>query len=191
MERLGASCSTTRRLQIQPLRREHAPALFAALSHARIYDYLCESAPHSVQALMRRYRRLERGAPPGAGESWLNWAVRLRHASIYIGTLQATVTHGRAASVAYVVAPRFWGRGYAVEACRWLIDHLAHRHRVVEFHATVDARNERSWRLLQRLSFERIGQETVECRGAMVEDFIYRLRRRSGHRKIASRRSLQ
>lgn len=165
---------TTRRLRIEGLRREHAAALFAALADPSIYVYIPEDPPESADALAGRYARLAEGAPAGSGQIWLNWAVRLRGSPAYIGTLQATVLRDRTASIAYVLAPLHWGHGYATEACRWLLGHLAIERRVVEFQATTDVRNEASWRLLERLRFVRMGEEPAQCHGQAVTDFRYR-----------------
>lgn len=48
-------------------------------------------------------------------EAWLNWAVRLRQESTYIGTLEATVYNNQTATIAYLIFPLFWQQGYAKE----------------------------------------------------------------------------
>jgi RimJ/RimL family protein N-acetyltransferase len=168
--------ANTRRLRIEALRHEHAAQLFPSLADPRIYAYIPDDPPRSVAGLTHRYSLLERGAPAGSGEIWLNWAIRLRISPIYIGTLQATVYRRRTANIAYVLAPPYWGRGYATEACQWLLVYLAIQLRIVAFRATVDNRNEPSWRLLERLRFKRTGQQIVEFRGQPVTDYSYCLR---------------
>lgn len=61
----------------------------------------------------------------------------------------------RAWTVGYVMHPDRWGHGYATEAVTRLIDHLMTdrgAHRVL---ARCDPRNERSWRLLERIGMRR------------------------------------
>lgn len=104
-----------------------------------------------------------------------------------IGTIQATACQRRTASIAYVFAPLHWRHGYATEACCWLLSHLACELRIVQVRAIVDARNEPSWRLLERLQFVRSGQQVVAFRGQAATDYCYRLSQRRG----PTRRSTQ
>ena len=106
----GSRAAGTPRLRIEPLRSTHAPLLFAALADSRIYSYIPDEAHPSVDSLTRRYAFLERGAPAGAGEIWLNWALRRADTAAYIGTLQATVTLESHAYIGYVFASSAWGR---------------------------------------------------------------------------------
>jgi RimJ/RimL family protein N-acetyltransferase len=69
-----------------------------------------------------------------------------------VGFVQATVTGGDA-WVAYLLARESWGRGYALQAARAVVDYLRAACGVTRFLATVDAGNERSARLLARLGF--------------------------------------
>lgn len=167
--------SLTRRLRIEVLHPGHAAPLFPALADPRLYAYIDERRPRSSAALAQRYAQLERGAPPGAGETWLNWAIRLRTRRKYIGTLQATVRGDRVAFIAYVLSPMHWRYGYATEAVRWLLDHLSSEFDVVEFGASVDTRNESSWRLLERLQFRRTGSHRAELHGRPSMDYRYHL----------------
>ena len=54
----------------------------------------------------------------------------------------------------YVFNRNYWGHGYAAESCRALIDDAFAKgiHRI---YAECDSQNENSWRLLERLGFER------------------------------------
>ncbi len=114
------------------------------------------------------------GRPPLGSEIWLNWALRLRAKRVYVGTLQATIYRGHAAHIAYMIAPRFWHRGYATEACAWLIAHLVAQWHVVDFRASVDPRNVASSRLLERLRFTKVGERPAELHGKPAIDHLYR-----------------
>jgi RimJ/RimL family protein N-acetyltransferase len=164
----------TRRLYIEALRPSHAASLFAALADPRLYAYMDERPRKSEAALAQRYAQLERGAPEGSGEVWLNWAIRLRRRPAYIGTLQATIHRDRAASIAYVLSPAHWRFGYATEGVQWLLDHLATKLDVAEIRASVDIRNEASWRLLERLRFIRKEKRHAELHGEPSMDYGYR-----------------
>ena len=175
----------TRRLYIEVLGPGHAAPLFAALADPRLYAYVDERPPKSEAALAQRYAQLARGAPEGRGETWLNWAIRLRRRRAYIGTLQATIYRDHAAWIAYVLSPAHWRYGYATEAVQWLLDHLATELGVVEMRASVDTRNEASWRLLERLRFTRVQTLAAALRGKPSTDYRYRLVRVPGRGRRA------
>jgi RimJ/RimL family protein N-acetyltransferase len=174
------SGAATARLRIEPLGAHHAPLLFDALADAAIYAYIPDERHPSVDSLARRYAFLERGAPEGALEVWLNWALQRVDTGSYIGTLQATVMLDSRAFIGYVLTPAAWGRGFGTEACRWLVGELRSRFAVDEILATVDTRNLRSQRLLERLGFDRTGAAPAEIRREATSDFRYRLGRESG-----------
>lgn len=150
-----------RRLTCEPLRPAHATTLFAHLQAPEIYAWIPEEPPGSIERLRARYGVLERGAPAGSGERWLNWVVMRDDRPI--GTLQATVFIAkRTASVAYVLFPEHWGQGLAYEATRWMLETLSRETEIDTFEALIDARNVRSIALIERLDFRLVGHEATE-----------------------------
>ena len=170
-----STAASTARLRIESLESRHAPLLFSALADPRIYEFIPDEAHATVDSLAQRYAFLEGGAPAGVTEVWLNWALQRIDTSAYIGTLQATVTPDSHASIGYVLTPSAWGRGFATESCRWLVGALQERFVLDEIRATVDVRNHRSIRILERLGFDLVGTEPAEIRGVATTDFRYRL----------------
>jgi RimJ/RimL family protein N-acetyltransferase len=115
----------TPRLDLLPLRVEHAEEMAAALSDPALHTFI-GGTPYTPQALRERYLRLAAGSPDPA-VTWLNWVIRLRDESCLTGTVQATVTasgHGPVAEIAWVVGTRWQGRGIATEAARSLVEAL-------------------------------------------------------------------
>ena len=166
----------TSRLSIVPLRAAHAPLLFAHLADPRQYAYVPDAARASVAELWQRFADLERGAPPGSGERWLNWVISLRADGAPLGTLQATVVPARGrAWIGYALFTHSWGQGYATEGCAWLAAELAQRHAVRELLASVDTRNAKSIALLERLGFERVATAPATLNGKQTTDHRYRL----------------
>ena len=174
----------TVRLRIEPLRADHAPLLFDALADAAIYTYIPDERHSSVDSLARRYAFLACGAPEDVEEVWLNWALQRIDTGAYIGTLQATVLPDARAFMGYVLTPSTWGHGFAKEACRWLVGELQCRYAVDEILATVDTRNLRSQRVLERLGFDRIGTAPAEIRGEATMDLRYRLAHGRAARRV-------
>jgi RimJ/RimL family protein N-acetyltransferase len=142
----------TDRLLLEPLTPGHAEAMFEVLRDPRIYSHLDYGPPPSVEHLRGLYQRLQSGRSPDGSELWFNWAV-LPHGADPIGYVQATVLNNGSAWVAYVFSPTRWGQGWAGEATRAIIDHLAERHGVQRCMAVAEADNRGSIALLERLGF--------------------------------------
>ena len=142
-------------LRLEPLAVAHAGEMFETLSAQSIYDYIPGGPPASAAALRERYAMLERGRSPDDSQLWLNWIIRVGSGQC-AGFVQATIYPGRTGDFAFVLAPEFWGRGVAFEACQAAIPRLAREFGVTELFATVDPKNSRSIRLLERLGFVEI-----------------------------------
>lgn len=134
MNGLVAGTIETRRLELVPLRVEHAAEMAGVLADPALHAFI-GGEPDAPEALRARYRRLVAGSPDPA-VSWLNWVVRLREEGCLVGTVQATVAPapapapapgGLAAEVAWVVGVPWQGRGIATEAARALVDWLVSR----------------------------------------------------------------
>ena len=142
---------TTDQLVLEPLTRDHAEAMYEVLRDPELFTYLDYGPPPSAEHLRGVYEELEARVSPDGSQLWLNWAVRPRGAEP-VGFVQATVA-GADAWVAYVLARKSWGRGFAAEATQAVIDHVRSACGVTRFLATTDEGNERSLRLLRRLGF--------------------------------------
>lgn len=126
MSTVAARAITTARLDLLPLRVEHAAEMAAVLSDPALHTFI-GGVPDTPEALRSRYQRLTAGSPDPA-VSWLNWVIRLRDESCLTGTVQATVSPsgpGRIAEIAWVVGTPWQGRGIATEAARGLVDWLS------------------------------------------------------------------
>ena len=143
----------TSELTLEPLRTRHAEAMFDVLGDEAIYRYLDYSPPPSVQHLSDVYARLEARMSPDGSDAWLNWVIRPRGQPL-VGYVQATVSSSRSAHVAYILASKYWGHGYAHSAMLAMLDCLASAYDVERCRATVEFENQRSVRLLERLGFQ-------------------------------------
>jgi len=117
----------TDRLAIEPLTCRHAAELFAVLNDPQLHVFTGGS-PLSLAALTDRYARLESRRSTDGTEVWCNWVLRERETGVAVGTMQATLPAsgptGGPAQVAWVLARRAQGRGYASEAALSLVDRL-------------------------------------------------------------------
>jgi len=164
----------TPRLKLEPLVTAHADALYPILVDPRQFEFLDYGAPDSLEALREGYRKLESRRSPDGRELWLNWALLPRDGDAgAIGFVQATVLEDRRAWVAYQVATARWGRGLATEATGSMVEHLIARHGVERCMATVDRRNERSWRVLEGLGFVRAHALQAAAMKVQAGDWLY------------------
>ncbi|MET9901798.1 GNAT family N-acetyltransferase [Streptomyces sp. NPDC006446] len=113
----------TSRLDLVPLRVEHAEEMAEVLSDPALHTFI-GGEPSTPQALRSRYERLVAGSPDPT-VLWCNWVLRERTGGFLVGTVQATVS-GDVAEIAWVVGTPWQGRGYAVEAARSLVRHVTH-----------------------------------------------------------------
>lgn len=111
----------TTRLDLLPLRVEHAEEMAGVLSDPALHTFI-GGTPATPEALRSRYERLVAGSPDPA-VVWCNWVLRLREDRCLVGTVQATVT-GEVAEIAWVVGTPWQGRGFAGEAARGLVGRL-------------------------------------------------------------------
>ena len=132
MSELRVTTETVRtaRLDLLPLRVEHAEEMAVVLSDPALHTFI-GGAPLSPADLRARYERLVAGSPDPA-VSWCNWVLRLRTESRLVGTVQATISaghplDGHGAEIAWVVGAPWQGRGFATEAARGLVDWLGRR----------------------------------------------------------------
>jgi [ribosomal protein S5]-alanine N-acetyltransferase len=166
----------TARLVLEPLVEAHADALYPVLCDPRMLEFLDHAPPASLEALRERHRKLESRRSADGREHWLNWALVPREGDVgAIGFVQASVLEDRSAWVAYEVAPSLWGEGLGSEATRAMLEHLGAHYGVVRCLATVDRRNERSWRLLERLGFRRTDDAEANALEVQAGDHLYQL----------------
>jgi [ribosomal protein S5]-alanine N-acetyltransferase len=163
----------TQRLTLEPRVAAHADALYPLLADPRQREFH-EDDPVSLDVLRERFRKGESRRSPDGREHWLNWALVLREGDTNaVGFVQATVQQDHHAWVAYQVATALWGQGLATEAVRAMVEHLVSRYAVTQCMATVDQRNERSWRLLERLGFVRADAAQAAAMGVSSGDWLY------------------
>jgi RimJ/RimL family protein N-acetyltransferase len=118
----------TARLDLLPIRAEHAEEMAVVLSDPALYEFI-GGTPPAVAELRTRYQAWIAGSPDPV-VTWCNWVIRLRTGECLTGTVQATITGpsgDRTAEIAWVVGTRWQGRGIATEAARGLIGWLGQR----------------------------------------------------------------
>ncbi|SEG09238.1 Protein N-acetyltransferase, RimJ/RimL family [Thermomonospora echinospora] len=154
---------TTQRLLLEPLRVEHAEEMVSVLDDPRLHTHI-GGAPLPLPELRARYRHLVTGPAPYHQQAWLNWIVRRRRDGRPVGTVQATVTPGPEAAVAWVIGMPYQGFGFATEAARALIGWL-HAQGITVIRANIHPDNAASVAVARKLGLrptaDHAGDEVV------------------------------
>jgi len=165
------------RLRLEPIEPHHAEAFFAGLGDERLYEFIDDHPPVSVETLRARFAELATRRSPDGSQAWLNWAVWSDDEDRYLGYVQATILENRRVQIAYVLFRDAWGKGFAREAVAAMLAHLREHRKVNRFQATVDPRNHRSIAVLSALGFshDRCRPAAGQIRGVIVDESIYLL----------------
>jgi [ribosomal protein S5]-alanine N-acetyltransferase len=161
----------TPRLRLEPLATVHAEPMFSVLSDPLLHAYLDSPPPDSIEQLRQSYVRLSAGVSPDGSQRWLNWIVVLPGVGP-IGFVQATVV-GASAWIGYLLGRAHWSRGYATEATRAMLGHLASVHETSLFRATVEVANSRSITLLQGLGFRLAEADELATQSLSPSERLY------------------
>lgn len=117
---------TTTRLDLEPLRIEHADAMVSVLGDPSLYRHIGGSPPSAAE-LRSRYQRQAAGVSPDGNAGWLNWVIRIQQPDRLAGYIQATLTEcadGINADLAWVVGAQHQGAGLATEAATAVVGWL-------------------------------------------------------------------
>ena len=151
----------TDRLRIEPLASRHAQQVFELLQDTRIYEYIPEAPPASVEALELRFSQLVAGPGSDVDQRWLNWIMFLKDSALPVGSLQATISTSQA-EIAYIVYPEHWRNGFAKEGVIRLLDYLRTEAGVTKAVANIDHRNVASIALIRSVGFKERSSVSTE-----------------------------
>lgn len=112
----------TERLVIRPYRDDDATALHEVFGSPEVMRWTPSAPSKDVAETAQRLARtmaFTARQPPGLGL----WALELKTSSEFLGQVGLFPVEGKGpeVEVAYELAPRVWGHGYATEATRGLI----------------------------------------------------------------------
>ena len=163
---------TTRRMRLRGLTRADAALIELYASDPKVAR-MTMSIPHPyppgfAEALVER----NLNAAP-SNQIWALDAGSERENGL-IGLIRCKLNDAGGAEIAYWVAPALWGAGYASEAVRAVVAHLAEAG-VPTVAAQVFQDNAASARVLMRCGFSYLGEGESHstARGAMVPTFRY------------------
>lgn len=163
------------RFTMEERRVAHASELFEVLRDPRLYAFLDEVPPASVQELAEKLARSEHRRSPDGKEHWLNWVVRVESGAI-AGYVQTTVAENKETNVAYVFSPLYKGQGIATAAVRRMLEIVVEDHQPTMLFIVAEADNLPSLRLAERLGFTPAPPEVAARRQAGPSDVVLWLR---------------
>jgi RimJ/RimL family protein N-acetyltransferase len=114
----------TERLVIRPYREDDATALHEVFGSPEVMKWTPSLPSKDVAETAQRLARtmaFTARQPPGMGL----WALETKDTSEFLGQVGLFPVEGKGpdVEVAYELAPRVWGHGYATEAARALVDY--------------------------------------------------------------------
>ena len=146
----------TTRLVLRPIIEGDFPAIAAMNSDPEVMRYLAlhSPVPPYKQALQQAPWCLDLPCPDGGGV----WAITSRQVGAFMGWVQLGYLEDLSdVELGYRLAQAFWGKGYAAEAGRRLVDH-AFRDLMLEcLAAVVHPHNVASVRVTEKIGLKRSG----------------------------------
>ena len=143
------------RVELVPVNRKHAAAMFSVISDTSLYTFTGGEPPQSLAEVEEWFTALESGISPDGSEKWLTWIVQGIEFDTPIGYVQATI-EGNTAEVSWLIGSRWQGNGYAIEAVGALMSWLADN-QIVEVTAHIQPQHRASQRIARRFHLKPSG----------------------------------
>lgn len=166
----------TKRLALRPFETRDADAVLAyhSLPEVSQYQFWSPRSRPEVEVKVAAWGKQHSIAQEGDA---VVLAVVLAGSSQLIGDIMLSLNSGEArqGEIGYSFNPDYSGQGYATEAVGALVDwgfDALGLHRIL---ARCDARNERSWKLVERMNFRREAhfREHAKFKGGWDEEYYY------------------
>lgn len=168
---------STKRLVLRPFKPDDFPDFAAYHRLPEVYKYLYCPVPDD--ATLRR--RFDGGLSPAFAEQsdLFRLAIERQNEPGVVGQIALTLDSKKAqqAEFGFILNPSFFGRGYASEAARRMLDLGFQKFQLHRIFARIDTENLASIRLVERLGFRREGHfiENDFYDGKWGDEYIYAL----------------
>lgn len=171
----------SQRLILRHFRDSDVESFFAYRNDPEVARYQGWEYPYPREKAAAFVSEMKNAIPGAVGE-WFQAAVECQDGGKMLGDVAFHImkSDARQAYLGYSFDRAHWGKGYASEAVKCLLDFLFGElglHRVV---AECDVENATSWRLLERLGFRREAHliENVWYKGEYGSEYHYAMLRR-------------
>jgi ribosomal-protein-alanine N-acetyltransferase len=145
---VNAPALATARLALRPATPADLTALHAIFTDARVRRWLFDDRIVS-EAAAREI--IDASTASFAGRGFGQWTIREEGADPVIGCAGLFSADGVEIEILYAVDPAHWGKGYATEAARAVLDHGFLTLALPRIAARADTPNRESIRLMERL----------------------------------------
>lgn len=145
---------STARLQLRLPKLTDAAAVFEYASDPLVARYM--DWPAAVEPA-DSLRATERALQKWASAEEYGWRIVVPPSDVPIGSIGCRV-RGEMADFGFVLNRHYWGRGYATEAARAMLDWLRSLDVIHGFHATCDVENVASMRVLEKLGLSQVAR---------------------------------
>lgn len=175
-------------LTLRRVQSEDQSDLFAIYSNPDVCRYQLFKAWTAEEAEQFVFSQFE----ISAGDPGVPYVLVAEHRSDgkVVGDCQLTITSvpNRQGEIGFSLHPDYWGRGLAT---RMVNATLGFGFKHLELHriaASVDVRNERSWRLMERVGMRREAHfvHTALIDGAWIDDYVYAMLDEAWHANNAT-----
>jgi len=167
----------TPRLELRPWRMEDVEAAHKIYGDPHVTRYIGGHTPADLDEMRAHLQeKMARNAasPEGLG----SWAVWHHEALIGNGLLKplpgADGSPSGEVEVGWHLARAWWGRGFATEVGRRLLDHGLRKLKLSRIHAVMEPPNAASQRVAVRLGMVHTGQTTAFYDGLTLEQYTTR-----------------
>ena len=164
----------TQRLLLRPLCRDDLPRLQGYATRPEFYRYL--PIPVQTSETVAAYLEQQTAAPVGDKKSWV-FGIEPHEIGYLVGTVRISIVsvENRTADIGYALNSQFYGRGYATEAARAVLQFGFRELNLHRIWATADVHNEASCRVLERIGMKREGllRKDKLVRGAWRDSQLY------------------
>ena len=143
----------TDRLVLRPYREEDAEVIFELYATDTEVTRYLTWCPHQNLEETREFVRACIAAWPAGRDR--TWAITLEDDTL-VGSIALRI-NGHKADFGYVIGRPYWGRGYAGEALRAVVDHGLGRSGVFRVWGTCDVDNRASLRVMEKVGLQREG----------------------------------
>lgn len=170
---------TTERLVLRRLRHDDAPAINALFSHPQVLEYLDEEP---LETDDRAIAMIDWMQSMYEKQVAVRWGITLKGQDRVIGTVgfHYWQKKDRHADLGYDLHPDYWGKGYATEAARAVVDWCFVNLNLHRMQADCTLGNDRSERTILKLGFqpEGVWREKIWEHGRFVDIKQFGLLRR-------------
>jgi [ribosomal protein S5]-alanine N-acetyltransferase len=174
---------TTSRLQLRGVREDDSAFLLKHLSDGEVCRYLYDAEPYTTideaEALVQRFMNPE-------GKTLNRWIIVEKTSDEPIGTCGFSLwdKDNNRAEIGYDLGPAHWNRGYMTEALTAALTSGFDNMSLNRVEAVIALENVASFRLVEKLGFEREGTMRGRhlYRGTYYDHYLYSLLARDWHR---------